>query len=67
MLENAIDFSALLFALKNASNKSEDDTTAIYEDEKNIYLIITSANLELSAAQIIRYYEMRPKIEEYFR
>ncbi len=75
MLENAIDFSACVIRIEkdknkdmiDASNKSEDDTDAIYEDEKYIYLVITSTNSELSAAQIIRYYEMRPEIEEDFR
>ena len=75
MLENAIDFSACVIRIEkdknkdmiDASNKAGDDTDAIYEDEKYIYLVITSTNSELSAAQIIRYYEMRPEIEEDFR
>lgn len=37
------------------------------EDEKYIYLVITCTNADLTATQIIRYYEMRPEIEEDFR
>lgn len=75
ILENAIDFSACVIRIEkeknkdliNASNKAEDDTDIIYEDDKYIYLVIVSTNTTLAASQIIRYYEMRPEIEEDFR
>ena len=75
ILKNAIDLSACVIKIEKdknkelieASIKAEDDTDEIYEDEKYIYLVITCTNTSLSAAQIIRYYEMRPEIEEDFR
>lgn len=75
MLENAIDFSACVIRVEkdknkeliSAATKAENDTDEIYEDDKYIYLVITSTNTTLTAAQIIRYYEMRPEIEEDFR
>lgn len=74
-MENAIDFSACVIRIEkdknpdliDAANKAEDDTDEIYEDDKYIYLVITSTYTNLSASQIIRYYEMRPEIEEDFR
>lgn len=75
IMENAIDFSACVIRIEKAKNKeivdasikAEDDTDAVYEDDKYIYLVITCTNADLTAAQIIRYYEMRPEIEEDFR
>ena len=74
-MENAIDFSACVIRIEkdknpdliDAANRAEDDTDEIYEDDKYIYLVITSTNTSLSASQIIRYYEMRLEIEEDFR
>jgi hypothetical protein len=75
MMDNAIDFSACVIRIEKDKNKDlikaatkiDDDTDAVYEDDKYIYLVITSTNTNLTAAQIIRYYEMRPEIEEDFR
>ena len=44
-----------------------DERIKNVEDDKYIYLVITCTNADLTATQIIRYYEMRPKIEEDFR
>ena len=75
IMENDIDFSACVIRIEKAKNKeivdasikAGDDTDAVYEDDKYIYLVITCTNTDLTAAQIIRYYEMRPEIEEDFR
>lgn len=75
MMENAIDFSACVIRIEkdknkdiiDASLKAEDDIDEVYEDDKYIYLVITCTNTDLNASQIIRYYEMRPEIEEDFR
>ena len=75
IMENALDFSSCVIRIDKSMNedvvdaakKAEDETDAIYEDDKYIYLVILSTNTELSAGQIVRYYEMRPEIEEDFR
>lgn len=75
IMANAIDFSACVIRIEKDKNKelveaaikADDDTDEVYEDEKYIYLVITCTNTSLSAPQIIRYYEMRPEIEEDFR
>lgn len=80
MLENVLDFSASVIRIDKTekTNKSiieaakkgaesEEDTDVVYEDEKYIYIVVVSTNTELTAGQIIRYYEMRPEIEEDFR
>lgn len=53
-------------SLRKAIN-TEDETDTLYEDNKYIYIIIASTNTELSPQSMIRYYEMRPEIEEDFR
>lgn len=74
-METALDFSACVIRIEKEKNKdiiksskkSEDDTDVMYEDEKYIYIVITSTNTDLTASQIIKYYELRPEIEEDFR
>ena len=77
MMDNAIDFSGCVIRIDKtvsqnkdvikAAKNAEDETDTVYEDEKYIYLVILSTNTELNASEIIRYYEMRPEIEEDFR
>lgn len=74
-LGTALDFSACVVRIEkdknkdivDSSNKAEDDTDIMYEDDKYIYIVITSTNTALTATEIIRYYELRPEIEEDFR
>lgn len=74
-LETATDFSACVIRIEkeknedivSASEKSQDITDALLEDEKYIYIVILSTNTSLSASEIVRYYELRPEIEEDFR
>lgn len=75
MMETALDFSAVVVRIEksknknvvDSSNKSEDVTDIMYEDSKYIYIVIISTNTNLNASEIIRYYELRPEIEEDFR
>lgn len=77
IMENAPEFNACVVRIDKtissnqevieAAQKATDETDEIYEDERYIYLVILSTDLTLSAAEIIRYYEMRPEIEEDFR
>lgn len=74
-LETALDFSACVVRIEKdknqdiveASNNAEDETDVMYEDDKYIYIVIVSTNTNLKASEIIRYYELRPEIEEDFR
>lgn len=77
VFENALDFNACVIRIdksikKNkeiidAVKKSSDETDELYEDHNFIYLVILSTNTKLNATEIVRYYEMRPEIEEDFR
>ena len=70
IMENAIDFSACVIRIEKDKNKEIVDAFIKAEDDKYIYLVITCTNCtnaDLTATQIIRYYEMRPEIEEDFR
>lgn len=75
VLETATDFSACVIRIEkeknedivSASEKSQDITDALLENEKYIYIVILSTNTSLSASEIVRYYELRPEIEEDFR
>ena len=67
IMENAIDFSACVIRIEKDKNKEIVDASIKAEDDKYIYLVITCTNADLTATQIIRYYEMRPEIEEDFR
>lgn len=77
MLESAIDFNACVIRIdktedKNkdiieANAKASDDTDELYEDNKYIYYVITTTDTNLTAGEIVRYYELRPEIEEDFR
>ena len=77
VMKNAVDFVGCVVRIDKsvkenkdiieATRNADDETDEMYEDNKYIYIVILSTNLELSASQIIRYYELRPEIEEDFR
>lgn len=77
IMDNAIEFSACVVRIekKNKKNKdiikaaknAGDDIDELYEDDKYLYIVITTTDTSMSAADIIRYYELRPEIEEDFR
>lgn len=75
MMETALDFSACVVRIEKEKNKdiveasqnAEDEMDILYEDEKYIYIVVVTTNVDLTAGEIIRHYELRPEIEEDFR
>lgn len=80
IMKSALDFTGCIIRIDTTEKKNkkvieslkkaistEDETDILYEDNKYIYIIIASTNTELSPQSIVRYYEMRPEIEEDFR
>ena len=53
--------------LTTMSQNCNDETVQLYDDDNYIYLVILSTDTTLKAPEIIRYYKMRPEIEEDFR
>lgn len=77
ILENAIDFSGCVVRIEKKVKKNKeiiqaainagDETDELYEDDKYLYIVIITTDTNMSAADIVRYYELRPEIEEDFR
>lgn len=77
IMKNAIDFLGCVIRIEKNEKKNKkiieaaknagDEIDELHEDDKYIYIVITSTDTTMSAADIVRYYELRPEIEEDFR